>query len=57
MFRPLCRCVADRFVTKLRADVGFMLVHERVESAHPLQPPQRSGTRHLRFRTVGNILI
>jgi hypothetical protein len=51
MFCPSYRCVADRIVTKLSAGVGLIIVHERVESAHPLQPPQRSVTRHLRFKT------
>ena len=42
------RCVADRFSRGHRADVGCP-VHERVESARPLQPPQRADTRHLRY--------
>ena len=42
------RRVADRFPRRHRADVGC-LMHERVESARPLQPPLRSGTRHLRY--------
>jgi hypothetical protein len=31
-----------------RAGLGC-LVHERVESARPLQPPLRPDTRHLRY--------
>jgi len=31
-----------------RAGLGCP-VHERVESARPLQPPQRPDTRHLRY--------
>jgi len=45
---PAYHCVADRFSRGHRADVGCP-VHERVESARPLQPPQRADTRHLRY--------